>query len=79
MAEMGLLSLLHSSEAECMMREFVASAFYVSGALFDEYSFWLWIPTSAYTIPVTLGDNNQQLSLQIDTGSSDLVSFLAFL
>ena len=30
--------------------------------------------TRVYTIPVTLGDKNQQFSLQIDTGSSDLVS-----
>ena len=64
-----------------MKREFVAPSLLggdVPGALIDELSFWLGIQTSAYTVPVTLGDNNQQLFLQIDTGSSDLVSLLTF-
>lgn len=33
--------------------------------------------TSIYTIPVSVGSKNQQFSLQIDTGSSDLVSSLS--
>ena len=34
---------------------------------------------SAYTVPVIVGEKNQQFSLQIDTGSSDLVRLLAFI
>lgn len=29
--------------------------------------------SSIYTVPVTVGSNNQTFQLQVDTGSSDLV------
>ena len=41
---------------------------------------WTWqravadAPRSVYTIPVAVGNNSQQFALQVDTGSSDLVS-----
>jgi hypothetical protein len=35
--------------------------------------------TSVYTVPVIVSEKNQQFSLQIDTGSSDLVRVLAFI
>ena len=34
--------------------------------------------TSTYTVPVKVGAANQLFSLQVDTGSSDLVSSLLF-
>lgn len=33
-------------------------------------------PTSVYTLPVNVGTSGQVLSLQVDSGSSDLVSAL---
>ena len=46
--------------------------------LFGNYGFLTCFIFSVYTLSVKFGSKNQQLSLQVDTGSSDLVRNLMF-